>query len=313
MMQRIAGESRSERSAAGVWSVRLGALGALLALGVTDARAQSREDGAPAEVLGVADAVRASVWGPAALHVNPAGLLRVPAVLFEARYAYLEGKDGHAFGVSGIDAKTSELVALGVAYDYITGTPGGRDRDGHQFRAALGTGYKSGDVHLYAGFGGRYLGLTLGADDDESDERDDVDRWTVDAGLIFDFARIIKIGVVGQNLIDTKTIEAARGLGLGLSFVFDTLEIGADMDIDLSDRFEDNIKSYAFGVDYGFAETFRIRAGFLVDQVRDEERVTAGLGYSTSALAIDVGYSTALADPTDMVIAVSLRFLPSIP
>jgi len=288
------------------------ALGALLVQS-GGARAQSREDGGAAELLGVADAVRASVWGPAAIHANPAGLLRIPAVLFEARYAFLEGKDGHAFGISAVDAKTSELAAIGVAYDYITSAPGGRDRDGHQFRVALGTGYKSGDVHLYAGFGGRYLGLILGADDDESDESDDVDRWTVDAGLVFDFGRVIKIGVVGQNLIDTESLEAPRALGIGLSFVFDSLEIGADMDIDLSDRLPENIKSYAFGIDYGFGESFRIRAGFMIDQLLDEERITAGFGYSTSSLAIDLGYSSALTDPTAMIVAVSLRFLPSIP
>jgi len=311
LRQGIAGESRREPAPR-----RLAPLGLALALALAgaEARAQSREDGTPAETLGVADAVHASVWGPAAIHYNPAGLLRVPAVLFEATYNYLDGKEGHALGLAGVDAKTSELVAIGVAYSFITGTPGGIDRDGHQVRLALGTGYKSDDVHLYAGFGGRYLGLVVGDDDEDStaDGLKDVDHWTVDAGLILDFAHVIKLGVVGQNLIDMKTLEAPRTLGLGLSLLFDSLEIGADMDLDLSGQLE-SVKSYAFGLDYGFGESFRMRAGFLVDQVRDEERVTAGLGYSTSDLAIDLGYSTALSDPTDMVFALSLRFRPSLP
>ncbi|MFO0746811.1 MAG: hypothetical protein U1F43_14230 [Myxococcota bacterium] len=275
-------------------------------------RAQNREDGAPAEALGAGDAVYASVWGPASIYFNPAGLLRVPTVMFEAAYSYLEGKDGHGFGISGMDSKTNSLAAIGVAYSYITGAPHGVDRDGHQFRLGLGTGYQSGDVGLYAGVGGRYLNLTIGSDDDKTPtEHDDVDHWTIDAGLILDFAHVIKLGVVGQNLIDMKTTEAPRGLGVGLSFLFNTIEVGADIDIDLTGELE-SVKQYAFGIDYGFGEVFHARAGFQVDQLHDEERATFGLGYSTPDLAIDVGYATAFSEPTDMVVSVSLRFMPSI-
>ena len=57
--------------------VALGAaFAALLCLTLTPAaaNAQAREDGAPAEALGVGDHMRASAWGPAALYFNPAGM-----------------------------------------------------------------------------------------------------------------------------------------------------------------------------------------------------------------------------------------------
>ena len=278
----------------------------------TPAHAQPREDGAPAETLGQGDGVRGSVWGPGSLYFNPAGLLRVPAVIFEAGYSYLDGNKGHGISAGAMDSKSNEYAAMGVGYSYITGTQGGRDRDGNQFRAGLGTGYRSKDFALYGGVGARYLDLTYGADDKKSGEHDDVDAWTIDIGLIADFANRIRFGVVGQNLVDGKRLDVSRGLGLGLSFVFDTLDVGADISLDLSGRFGKTVKSYAFGADYGFGDAFHARLGFVGDLVGVQERLTVGLGWSMSQLAVDVAYATAFTDPTDMIVSVSLRYSPAL-
>ena len=287
----------------------------LLAIGLTltaasTAHAQPREDGAPAEALGAGDAVRGSIWGPGALYFNPAGLIRVPSVLFEAGYSYLESTKGHGLAAAAIDSKSNEFAAIGVAYSYITGAPGGRDRDGHQFRGGLGTGYRSNDFALYAGIGARYLELQYGADDAKSGEHDDVDAWTLDLGIMIDFANRIRFGVVGQNLVDGKRLDVSRGLGIGLSFVFDTLDVGADLTIDLSERFGRTIKSYAFGASYGFAGSFFARAGFVGDLVAEQERATVGFGWSMSQLAINIAWSSAFTKPTDMIVSLSLRYSP---
>lgn len=303
-------ESRASRAGSAPVAALLG-IALVLAI-VPAAHAERREDGAPAEALGAGDAVRGSIWGPGSLYFNPAGLFRVPTVLFEAGYSYLEGTQGHGLTAAAMDSKSNEFAAIGVAYNYITGTVDGRDRDGHQFRGGVGTGYRSKDFALYAGVAARYLDLQYGAADKKSGEHDDVDAWTLDIGMIADFANRIRFGVVGQNLVDGGRRDVSRGLGLGLSFAFDTLDVGADMTLDLSDRFGRTIKSYAFGADYGFGDAFHARVGFVGDLVADQERATIGFGWSMSQLAIDLAWSSAFTDPTDMIVSVSLRYAPSL-
>ncbi len=278
----------------------------------TPAFAQSREDGAPAESLGVGDAVRASAWGPAAIYANPAGLVRVSVLLVEAAYSYLDGKDGHNLGLSLVDAKTNPDVALGVAYNYFTTAPDGRDRDGNQVRIALATGYRAEGFSLFAGVGARWLGLTLGKDDGDDGvaETDDVDTWTADVGLILEVDGRIRFGVVGQNLVDTRTPEAPRLLGFGLSFVFDQLEVLGNLDLDISGDAERAVSTWGFGADLTLVDVVHLRAGFVRDEVFAAERLTFGLGWSSDAVAVDLGYATALADPTAMTVALTLRFAP---
>jgi len=267
--------------------------------------------GAPAESLGVGDAVRASAWGPGALYANPAGLMRVNILVVEAAYSYLDGKNGHNLGLSVVDAKTNPDVALGVAYNFFSTAPDGRDRDGNQMRIALATGYRSDELALYAGVGARWLALTLGQNDGNEgvDESDDIDTWTADLGLLLELAHRIRFGVVGQNLVDTKTAEAPRLLGLGLSFAFDVLDINANLDLDLTDS-ERVVTTWGFGADFGVADAVHLRAGFVRDEPRDTERMTFGLGWSSDAVAVDLGYALALVAPSAMTVSVAMRWIP---
>lgn len=285
---------------------------AVLFLAVGSASAQTREDPAPAESLGIADTNRASAWGPAAIYANPAGLLRVPVLVVEAAYSYLAGKDGHNVGVSVVDARTNPDVALGVGYSYFTTRPDGSDRDGSQMRLAVSTGYRSDAVALYAGLGVRWLGLVLGNDDTDEgvEETDDIDTWTGDLGLILEVDHKIRFGVVGTNLIDTKTAEAPRGLGLGLSFVFGNLDVGATLDMDLSGRQDSVVSTWGLGADLAVAAPVHLRAGFIRDERYDAERITFGLGWAADQVAIDLAYATSLTKPTATTFAVSVRWTP---
>jgi len=302
------------RSAAGravrLWGTT--ALSLLLLLVPVTGRAQARDDGAPAETLGLGDNVRASVWGPAALFFNPAGMSRGRAFLVEGGYSFFEGRDAHAFTASAVDAMTNPYAAMGVAYSYLTGTPGGRDRDGHQFRGALSTGWTTPDVSVYAGVGVRYLSLTLGATDGDNGETDDVDAWTADLGLIFELAQRIRFGVVGTNLVDTHSGEAPRTLGLGLGLLFDTFELTADLDVDLTDADAGAVTRYGFGGQYTIANAFQIRLGATFDPDQDAPRISAGFGYVTAAYAVDLGYAAATSGDSDMLFALSFRYTPPI-
>lgn len=291
-------------------------LGCILALGpsVGTAHADDRDDGATAETLGAADAVTASVWGPAALVFNPAGLLKVPILLVQTNYHYLEGQNGHTFQAGVVDGRTSEHAALGVSYSYVSAERGDYERFGHQVRLGLGTGYRSGEFGLFAGMGARYVDMRFRPLNDTVAPfaEGDLDAWTLDVGLMLDFADRIRFGVVGQNLLDVGHSEALRALGLGLSFVFSTLEVGATMKLDLSGVTGRTITAYAFGADYGVGDAFRIRLGLDIDVALGTERVTAGFGWSNQSVAVDLGWATATAEPTDMIFGLSVRLLPGL-
>lgn len=280
----------------------------LLAL-APGASAQSREDGAPPASLGLSDAVRASTWGPAALYFNPAGLSRVHRVIVEARYGYLDGRDGNTVGAAIVDGHTNQIVAMGVSYDYISSAVDGVDRDGHSFRAGISTQYLSGDFAIFAGVGARYLDLTVGT---SKDAFPDTDAWTIDAGLMFDIAQRIRLGVVGQNLLETDSDEARRKLGLGLTLTFAALELSGDLEIDLADRVDGAVLGYAFGAQYAVQGVFFLRAGVLIDRVRDQERISGGFGYGTSEYAIDIGYSSAVSDPEEMQFGIGFKYSPTV-
>ncbi len=304
------GQSTRQSSIGRAWAIGIVTCACLLL--ASTAHAQSREDGAPAESLGVGDTTRANAWGGGAIYLNPAALMRVNVLVVETAYSYLDGKDGHNFGLSVVDAKTNPDLALGTAYNYFTTAPGGVDRDGSQFRLALATGYRSDDVHLYAGIGVRWLDLAIGRDDDDDGvtENNDINSWTADAGLLLEFDRKIRFAVVGQNLIDTKTSEAPRILGLGMAFVFGTLDVSANLDMDISSESSRVVSTWGLGADLTVLEAAHLRAGFIRDEVYDAERMAFGLGWTSTDVAIDLGYATNIADPTEMTFAVSIRYVP---
>lgn len=273
----------------------------------TGAYAQSREDAAPADAMAVGEHNRATPWGTSALYYNPAGIIRVPLLMVQAGYNYLAGREGHNFNGAIIDSRTNAYAALGVAYSYFATQPEGRDRDGHQMRLALATQYVSDQLKLSAGLGARYLSLTYGEFEDQAEE--ELNAWTMDIGLILDFGGRIRFGVAGQNLIDTKSTEAPRVLGLGLGFIFELLEVNASIDLDLREDV-DLVRTWGIGADLQLAGILQLRAGFTRDEPLDQERVSFGLGWSNSSVALDLGYSLALSKPSRDTFGVSVRWLP---
>ena len=286
----------------------------LILLAVSPAMAAvDREDGAPASALGVADSVRATAAGSNALFFNPAGMSAMRQYAVEAGYSFLDGTSGHALGVSAVDSATNSFLGMGLAYTFITGAPGGRDRDGHQFRGALSTGYRGNGFSIFAGVGARYLTLDAGKEDSASNgETDDVEFFSLDAGLLLQISSFLRVGVVGHNLIDTKaTHEAPRSLGVGLAFVLGQFQLSADVEIDLQSIADETTTSFCFGAQYMLKLGFVIRAGFKIDNVRDQKRFAVGLSYVTQRIAGDLAYSRTVAEMGEDIVSAGFRvFLP---
>ncbi|MGM0578988.1 MAG: hypothetical protein ACQEXJ_24920 [Myxococcota bacterium] len=281
---------------------------ALLVTLVTAGAAHAREDGAPATALGRGDAVRASAVGTSGLYFNPAGMGLIHQYQFEAGYGWQEPRDGHTFNAAAVDSRTNNAVAMGVAYGFINSEASGGERDGHRIRGALATGHRWQSFGFQVGVGVHYLTLDNGIAEDG-----EVKFLTLDAGMIFEIAQMLRIGVVGQNLIDTKSLgEAPRKVGLGVSAVFDTVEFSFDTDLDVqSDPDGDVLPTYHLGAQAMLGESVVARAGYNMEGETDAKRITAGLGYVSPVLAADASMGKRLDDADGWLVSVAFRyFLP---
>lgn len=277
------------------------------------AHAQAREDGATATALGVADTVRASAAGATALYFNPAGMSRLRQYAFEANYSFLNDLSGHAIGIAAVDSSTNQMLAMGVAYNYLIGTPGGVDRDGHNVRGGLSSGYATQDFGIYGGVGGRYTSLTRGRSDSATNgEIDDVEFFTIDAGLLLTISDVFRLGVVGQNLIDTQSIsEAPRLVAVGAAVQLDVFEIAFDTVFDLQTNPDEVLITYSVGAQLLLKEIVVLRLGFVADGVKDTNRIAAGASYVSQLIGVDLGFQRSIDRGDDTIVSLGLKvFLP---
>lgn len=285
-------------------------IGTLLCMLLISASAQAgpvdrREEGASANSLGVADAVRSSASGPAALFFNPAGMHQFMSYAVETGYTYSQPLDGHVFSIGIVDSATNGNIAAGVSYTYIHGNEAfsDTDRTGHNVRFALASGYRGKDWSLHAGVGGRYLDLTIGGSGEAS-------AFTLDSGLLFTYNGMFRLGVVGHNLLPTNMSEARRAVGLGTSFYYESLLIGFDAVLDF-ETFEDTKAQLNAGIEYAIGGRVPIRVGFQHDQVVDRQYVTGGIGYVSRIVAADFGFAQSVENPEDNVFSINVRvFIP---
>ncbi|MCB9728065.1 MAG: hypothetical protein H6744_11620 [Deltaproteobacteria bacterium] len=268
----------------------------------------AREDGAPAAALGLGDAVRSSATGAAGLYFNPAGMGMNHQYSFEAGYSYTGDQPGHAIGASAVDSKTNPALAMGMAYTFITSEEGGGSRHGHRIRGGLAAGHAWDSVAFSVGLGIHYLNLKREFAAAADPLNKDPSFLTIDSGLILEIARVIRLGVVGQNLIDTKTVtEAPRKVGFGLTAILGKVEISFDTDLDL--QTEDKLTpSYSFGTQALLGGSVVTRTGFILDNILDEKRVTVGLGYVSSVVAGDFALAKAVDHGGGWTISLGLRY-----
>ncbi len=95
-----------------------------------------------------------------------------------------------------------------------------------------------------------------------------------------------------------------------MSFLFGMLDVGINVDLDLSNDNDRTVSTWGAGADLVILDSVHLRTGFVRDEGYDAERMTFGLGWSSDQVAVDIGYATALADPSAMTLGVSLRWVP---
>lgn len=312
--------AQGRRHARQPWAALVGTVVVALAadaVAPSPALARAREDGAPAQAMGTADAVTSSATGSSALFSNPAGMSRLQQYVLTTGYAFSNALSGHAVTVGAVDSATNGVVAMGGTYTYLTSKVGGLRRKGHDVRFGLSSGFRGQDFSLFVGVAGRYDAIVVGrADTAGNAEHNDPKFFTLDAGLILQVGQMFRLGFAAQNLLDTKAVaEAPRRLRVGAGLQLDAFELTFDTDIDLQSQpaggGKGPVLSYAAGAQYLIAQIVVARAGFRYDGLDQNKRLTLGAGYVSRTFGVDVGFAQSLDEGADTAFTLGVNvFLP---
>lgn len=141
---------------------------------------------------------------------------------------------------------------------------------------------------------------------------------SMDAGLFYQASRMVSVGASAYNLLNSKhRTVLPRGYGVGFAAGSETsLQILGDWRMDL-DREQPGTgkkrtQRYSVGVEYLASRVYPLRAGFEVDDVSKTKWWSAGAGWVSQRLAIDLGYRQNTKDPQARTYAIAVRlFVPS--
>lgn len=263
------------------------------------AAAQPVAPGGVAELTGPrAEGIGAAIGiasGNDGLYVNPAAIAARRRYSAEAQlWMDRRGSENAAQVWSGsvVDSLSSP-VAAGVAYGHV------REgiETGSLYHLALAGPIASG---IYVGVSGKYFDLK-GAQP--------VSAASVDAGLFWEAAEFVAVGIAGYNLAPTnQDAVLPRGVGAGISIGSDTSVKGSfDWRADL-DRAGKTTNRYAFGAEVLLGGVAPLRASYVIDETLDTKWWSIGAGLvSAQGGGIDVAYRQSVDDPSARVIAVSTK------
>lgn len=305
---------------------RVASFSFLLAVSLLTPPAAGADEFSGARALGMADALIAAPTGAAALALNPAGMSLISGYVIEGAYLYEVRRSGHGAHVSVVDSITSKRVAAGIYYNflfsqpklYVPGTGETKlSKQGHQ--TGLAVSVPLGDRFILgANVGYLYHKTSAKVYDPLEDKRKDVEverlnTVGVDVGAIFRAAssgdNLVNIGLVGTNLVPTKSLEAPLALGVGVAYGFKKFLI-ADFDVVLNFDVDDRKKMVDFhgGVEGFIAGQFAIRGGAVHKMYWQSTYVTAGFGYVNPKVALEIAYGQQVQGGVESQIALSLRF-----
>jgi hypothetical protein len=222
-------------------------------------------------------AVRADPVGSSAIVYNPAGMSR--SYLYAAELVYVRAAPGdmNVTGMNVVDSKTQPQRAVGMSYGFhFTDKKAELQQNGHDGR--IGFSHSAVAEKLHMGLSLRYLQIerkTAGL------EVDDLEGFTVDAGILLSLSPSVHIGLVGQNMIDLKDATVPRRFGGGISYTGGAMSLDADVMMDLDQHADGPKPVIALGLEALLAESIPVRGGFIHDQAQSQDWLSGGIGFMT--------------------------------
>ncbi|MBK7862359.1 MAG: hypothetical protein IPJ65_27870 [Archangiaceae bacterium] len=241
--------------------------------------------------FGMGGAFHAVGYGTEGVNGNPAMLSMYK------RYQLVLGgawdiPNGYGFGgVSVVDSATSEL-AYGQSYTLVTfDSPHGRSV-AHLNTTSIA--YAFGDF-LHIGVNARYQ-LITGPYATNS--------ITMGAGAAVRLFDVWVVGFSGHNLIPVASPLVNRYFVLSTSASFGTFTPSFEWRMDFNAAFPR--WAWATGLEWIAGDVVPIRAGFTWDNITGTRYLSAGLGFVTQGVGVDVSYRHELGGYNGRLVAVSL-------
>ena len=267
----------------------------------------------PREVS-VGETMRADSRGSMATTLNPAGLGLSRQLVFEGSYGFRPGDSASIISASACDSTVP--VPGCFYYHYIGAEPsiGGDDyaRRAHDFGIAAA---RAITPRVLIGINSRYF-------DYESDVlgEEDSNGFAADLGVIVRATDSVSLAAVGYNLLgpDSSQYPLAVGTGVALRPV-PNLAIGADAVWDLDVPEGTSTGRYGAGLEYFLQSAdqlsgYPLRGGVVHDRAVDGTFVTAGIGFTSVKVGIDIGARKQVAGGDELMVQGGLRvFGPSLP
>ena len=258
--------------------------------------------------LGMGLGARASAASTSALQYNAAGLTLGRLYHIESVVGYEPGTGRATFGASVIDSHSAP-VAMGLSYRYVLGN----GHDGHAgMEGRLALAVALGDMFAI-GLTGRYVTFTREGQVAGDTRGPFAEGPNVDAALRFSPVAGLHIALLGQNLVDVGSPLVPRLAGGGVSYTIDsfvTLAVDGLADLSTFHELDGSLRPEALvgGAVEIFVQGVPIRAGYTFDSGRNQHAVTAGLGYVTQQLGVDLSMRQQVVGGDDTWLLASFRY-----
>lgn len=275
----------------------------------SDARADanSLNDNLGPREIAVGESMRADARGALATTLNPAGLALNRELVFEGSYGYRDGDEASAVAVSACDSTVP--IAGCFYYRYFSAAPelGGEqfDRRAHEFGTVAA---RQLAPRVLIGLTGKYF-------DYESDQADEgnSDGFAFDLGLTVRASDAVNVAFVGHNLWAAESEQYPRAVAGGvmlrpappLTMAFDAL-----WNLDTGE--DESTGRYGGGAEYFLSSAdkqsgYPIRAGAVYDNQLEATYLTAGFGFLSAKMGLDLGARKQVDGGDELMVHASLR------
>ena len=207
--------------------------------------------------------------------MNPAGVSTARIVQFEINREKGKMPDSGLWGVSIIDAQTSEM-AVGFSY-YKMGRDDLTLSDREElFALALSENY-SRDFHV--GFTYKYMKQREYKKDDDNG----------DLGILYRISPDVRLALVGKNLFSSKFDEVHKLYTGGISYKNPNgFTLAFDITKDKDTETEKDV-TYSYGVELGSLKVITLRGGYQVNKILDKKFYSFGGSYNYDGILL--GYA----------------------
>lgn len=267
----------------------------------------------PREVS-LGETMRADSHGSLATTLNPAGLALNRMLVFEGSYGFRPGDSASAVAVSACDSTVA--VPGCFYYHYFGAEPAleGEDFDRRVHEGGIAAARAIGS-RLFFGINARYF-------DYESNLMGEADSsgFAADFGVILKASSNIQAAVVGYNLLAAESAQYPMGVGAGIMVrPVAPLALGLDGLWNLDVPEGKSTGRYGAGAEFFLRSAdqqsgYPIRAGLIHDRELEGTYATAGLGYTSLRVGLDVGARKQVDGGDELMVQAGLRlFGPHFP